>query len=88
MGSEASNAVKETFCGLSGAGALYAVYWQILNPASGKILRRLGFVSAGKRNILNEYDAVRAMSFHNFELWRLRETEEAVLLDVAKEAAT
>lgn len=84
---EACVAVRDAFAALQGDGLLYAVYWEQLNPASGRILRRLGFEDAGHRMVLEEYDAARALSFRDFELWRLRETEAAKLPGAAREAA-
>ena len=86
--SEACAAVRDAFCGLSRPGDLYAVYWQILNPASGRILRRLGFRDAGTKALLDEHSADQVMSFHKFELWRLSKADGLGLLDTAKEAAT
>ncbi|MCA8909698.1 MAG: GNAT family N-acetyltransferase [Rhodospirillaceae bacterium] len=85
--SEAGPAVMEAFCRLPTAGSLYAVYWSSLNPASGCVLRRLGFQHVGPRQILEEYDAARALSFGAFELWRLAEAAGADLPRVAREAA-
>ena len=47
-----------------------------------------GDLDAGAKAIVDEYGAERAKSFHNFELWRLGETDDAGLLDAAREAAT
>lgn len=85
--SEACAAVMSQFRSLPGAGSVYAVYWQLLNPASGRILAGLGFEPDGTRSLLDEYDAKIATGIRNFELWRLRHAPAAerrrILIEVA-----
>ncbi len=85
---EACAAIRTAFAALPGPGDLYAVYWEVLNPASGRILRRLGFADEGHKALLDEYDEERVLSLRDFELWRVRQAEDAMLPGVAKEAAT
>lgn len=72
---EAASAVVERFTNQPDAGSLYAAYWRILNPASGRILRRIGFQDKGVRPLLDEFDAERLWGIRNFELWRLQKAE-------------
>ncbi len=69
--SEACRAVVARFRSLPEAGSLYAVYWQLLSPASGNILQKLGFAPDGYQSLLDEYDVDIAAGIRNFELWRL-----------------
>lgn len=69
--SEAAAAVLRRFDQLPEAGYLYAVYWQLLNPASGRVLEKLGFEHAGSRNLLDEYSGDIYQGIRDFELWRL-----------------
>ena len=85
--SEACAAVMARFRSLPDAGSIYAVYWQLLNPASGRILEKLGFEADGTQSLLDEYDAEIASGIRDFELWRLRTApageQQRVLLEVA-----
>lgn len=50
---------------------VYAVYWDRQNPASGRVLRRIGFRSAGRVELLHEYsrekmEGVRAWEMERF----------------------
>ena len=85
--SEACRAAMDAFCALAEPGEVYAVYWTILNPASGHILKRLGFEDIGAQRILDEYSAERALSLHRFEMWRLGELQSDALPQAAREAA-
>ncbi|MGD8348788.1 MAG: GNAT family N-acetyltransferase [Gammaproteobacteria bacterium] len=85
--SEACAAVMERFRAISNAGRLYAVYWRLLNPASGKILRQLGFEAEGSQSLLDEYGAETAIGIRRFELWRLEKTPVAQRARVAEEVA-
>ena len=85
---EACQAVMDEYQRLPDAGDLYAVYWGLLNPASGRILRRLGFKEHGHKTLLAEYSDKRARSFGDFELWRLKNAKQDELEKVALEAAT
>lgn len=85
--SEACAAAMARFRSLPGAGSIYAVYWQLLNPASGRILEKLGFEPDGTQSLLDEYDAEIASGIRDFELWRLRTApageERRILVEVA-----
>lgn len=69
--SEACDSVVSHFKSIPNSDSLYAVYWQILNPASGSILHKLGFEKDGTHLLLDEYDEETANGIRNFELWRL-----------------
>ena len=85
--SEACAAVMKRFRSLPNAGSLYAVYWRLLNPASGKILARLGFEADGSQSLLEEYDAEIAAGIRNFEIWRLANAATDQQRRIAIEAA-
>jgi RimJ/RimL family protein N-acetyltransferase len=68
---EACAPVVERFDSLPKANSLYAVYWQVLNPASGKILNSLGFQADGTQSALEEYGEETVTGIRKFELWRL-----------------
>jgi RimJ/RimL family protein N-acetyltransferase len=85
--SEACAAVMERFRSVPTAGSVYAVYWQLLNPASGKILKKLGFKADGNRSLLEEYDAETAAGIRRFELWRLEKAPAAQRARIAGEVA-
>ncbi len=86
--SEACAAVMARFRSLPDAGSLYAVYWRLLNPASGKILTRLGFAADGSQSLLDEYDADIAAGIRDFEIWRLKNAAADQQRRIAVEAAT
>ena len=48
--SEACDSVVSHFKSIPNAGSLYAVYWQVLNPASGRILNKLNFATTCNSN--------------------------------------
>lgn len=85
--SEACAAVMERFRSIPDAGSLYAVYWRLLNPASGRILARLGFEPDGSQPLLDEYDAEIAAGIRRFELWRIENASASQLARIAGEAA-
>jgi len=86
--SEACAAAMARFRSLPDAGSLYAVYWQQLNPASGNILRKLGFEKDGNQSLLDEYDAEIAAGIRQFEIWRLANAPADQQARIAVEAAT
>ncbi len=86
--SEACAAVMARFSSLPDAGSLYAVYWRLLNPASGRILAKLGFTADGSVSLLEEYDADIAASIRDFEIWRLANAAADQKRRIAIEAAT
>jgi len=85
--SEACAALIERFRSVPAAGSLYAVYWQLLNPASGKILKKLGFEADGNRSLLEEYDVESATGIRRFELWRLEKAPAAQRARIAEEVS-
>ena len=86
--SEACAAVMARFRSLPDAGSVYAVYWQLLNPASGRILARLGFEPDGTQSLLAEYGAEVAVGIRQFELWRLANAPAGDRLRILVEVAT
>jgi len=85
--SEACESVVTYFKSVPNAGSLYAVYWQVLNPASGRILEKLNFVRDGTHSILEEYDEETAVGIRNFELWRLAHSTNKDLPRITEEVA-
>jgi RimJ/RimL family protein N-acetyltransferase len=77
VGSEAAQAVTKRFAGHPLCGALHAGYWHLLNPASGAILRAMGFVADGFTGLIEEYGRDRLEGIRRFELWRLERTVKA-----------
>lgn len=72
-------------------GPCFATYWDLLNPISGRLLSKLGFVPAGRRLLaedLGEGAQERLMSVVGFELWRLAEASSEDRAVVAEQAAT
>jgi len=51
-------------------GHVYAVYWDRQNPASGRVLRRIGFRSAGRVELLQEYARDKLEGIRAWELER------------------
>ncbi len=86
--SEACDSVISHFRSIPNSDSLYAVYWQVLNPASGGILNKLGFKKAGSQSIVQEYDEETAIGIRNFELWRLANSSGDDKARVAEEVAT
>jgi len=85
--SEACHSVINCFKSVADAGSLYAVYWKLLNPASGKILSKLGFRTDGTQSLLNEYEVGKIIGIRNFELWRLSCTSEQDIPTVIEEVS-
>ena len=85
--SEACDLVVTHFKSVPNAGSLYAVYWQVLNPASGRILEKLNFVRDGTHSILEEYDEETASGIRHFELWRLANSTNEDLPRITQEVA-
>lgn len=85
--SEACTRALDAYCKLPDAGSLYAVYWHNLNPASGRILRKLGFVEDGSRGAVEEYGLREVLSFYRFELWRIESANDADFERILREAA-
>ena len=86
--SEAARRALQAWRELADAGDLYAVYWHTLNHASGRILRKLGFVEDGPCSLVAEYGNDDVMSFIDFELWRIESAEDTEFDRIAREAAT
>jgi hypothetical protein len=86
--SEACDSVVSYFKSLPAADSLYAVYWQLLNPASGRVLNKLGFERDGTHLLLQEYDEDTAIGIRNFELWRLTNSPASKKSVTTEEVAT
>lgn len=66
---------------------VYAVYWDRQNPASGRVLRRIGFRSAGRVELLQEYTRDKLEGVRAWELERFAaQTAEARASDAARTA--
>lgn len=74
--SEAADALTQAFWSLPDAGGVYAVYWDHVNEASGKILRRCGMTETGRRALKDEYRPERCLSMFDYDLWRLRQADD------------
>lgn len=85
--SEAAAAVLQGFDRIPDAGYLYAVYWHLLNPASGRVLQKLGFENAGTRRLLDEYPEDLYRGVRDFELWRLDDAQEGDQSRIVREVA-
>lgn len=85
--SEACSSVVSHFKSIAAADSLYALYWQLLNPASGSILNKLGFEKDGTQSIIEEYDEETVTGIRNFELWRLSNSRSDNIRRIAEEVA-
>lgn len=86
--SEACDLVVSHFKSIADADSLYAVYWQLLNPASGSILNKLGFKKDGTQSIVEEFGEETTIGIRNFELWRLTNSSSDSKARIAEEVAT
>lgn len=89
--SEAADAVGEKLRSLEDLGVIYAGYWDMINEASGRILRRSGLKPMGRKPVTEEYDADRCRKMFDYDLWRLSnatlgEERDAVLCQSARRA--
>ena len=89
--SEATDAVKEELRLLPDLEAIYGVYWDMINEASGKILVRTGLRPAGRKPITEEYSPEKCRRMFDYDLWRMGEaqagpTRGRVLLQAARRA--
>lgn len=84
--SEAAGAAVGALAALPAPSRVYAVYWDLLNPASGRVLERAGFHPAGRRPLLEEYDADRLRAVAACDVWRLRHALPRDRLRIAREA--
>jgi RimJ/RimL family protein N-acetyltransferase len=87
IATEASQGLMSAFQGLVDAGELWACYWTVLNPESGRILGRLGFLDDGTPDLVDIYEPERAATLPRFEIWRLERTPTDRLRAAASEAA-
>lgn len=87
IATEASQGLMCAFRGLPDPGELWACYWTALNPESGRILSRLGFLDDGTPGLIDIYEPERAATLPRFEIWRLEQTPPDRLRAAASEAA-
>ena len=85
--SEAAAAALAAFRALPGPLRLYATVWDRLNPASVRVLERVGMVPDGRMKLLDEYPRARVLSLADYELARLRGAPEGGREDLARTAA-
>ncbi len=72
-------------------GIIYGAYWDLINEASGRLLKRTGFESRGRKSVTKEYSVERCERMFEYDLWRLNtsngaEKRDAVLLQAARRA--
>ncbi len=84
---EAAGAALAAFRALPGPLRLYATVWDRLNPASIRVLERLGMVPDGRMKLLDEYPEARVRSLADYELSRLRAAPEGGRAALARAAA-
>ena len=75
--SEAAAAALDTLKGVHGPLSVHGFAWAQLNPASIRLMERLGLAHAGPQTLLAEYPEQRIMGILAFELTRLRATKAA-----------
>ncbi|MDF2233303.1 GNAT family protein [Albimonas sp. CAU 1670] len=85
--SEAATAALAAFRALPGPLSLYATVWDLLNPASVRVLERVGLVRDGRMALLDEYSEARVRSLAGYELARLRAAPAGGREGVARAAA-
>ena len=89
--SEAADALGEKLRSLDDLGVIYAGYWDIINEASGRLLRRTGLKPEGRKSVIDEYGADRCRMIFEYDLWRLSNSaagdmRDAILPKVARRA--
>ncbi|SFI05784.1 GNAT family N-acetyltransferase [Albimonas pacifica] len=84
---EAASAALGAFRALPGPLRLYATVWDRLNPASIRVLERLGLVADGRMKLLDEYAEARVLSLADYELGRLRAAPAGAREALARTAA-
>ena len=50
-------------------GVIYAVYWDLINEASGRLLNKTGLVQRGRKLATEEYDAAICRTMFEYDLW-------------------
>jgi RimJ/RimL family protein N-acetyltransferase len=66
--SEAADAVGERLRCLEDLGVIYAGCWDMINEASGRILRRTGLKPEGRKSVVEEHDADRCRMIFEYDL--------------------
>ncbi|AXI54912.1 hypothetical protein C1J05_10760 [Sulfitobacter sp. JL08] len=89
--SEAADALGERLRSLDDLGVIYAGYWDMINEASGRLLRRTGLKPKGRKSVIEEYGGDRCRMIFEFDLWRLSKAapgddRNAILSQVARRA--
>jgi len=89
--SEAADALGERLRSLDDLGVIYAGYWDMINEASGRLLRRTGLKPEGRKSVIEEYGLDRCRLIFDFDLWRLSnaapgDVRDSILTQVARRA--
>ena len=89
--SEAADALGERLRSLDDLGVIYAGYWDMINEASGRLLRRTGLKPEGRKSVIEEYGVDRCRMIFEFDLWRLSKAASgdergSLLVQVARRA--
>lgn len=89
--SEAADMLGERLRSLDDLGVIYAGYWDLINEASGRLLRRTGLKPEGRKSVIEEYGLDRCRLIFEFDLWRLSsaapgDVRDSILSQVARRA--
>lgn len=85
---EACKTIISAFKENPAADSLFALYWHKTNPASGRVLEKLGFKWRGTHPFLSGwYDEGKAIGIRKFELWRLTNSPPKDIDRVIREVA-
>ncbi|MEM6634767.1 MAG: GNAT family protein [Pseudomonadota bacterium] len=84
---EAVDAIAERLWAIPNIGQIYGVYWDGINPASGKLLARAGLRPAERCAVLHEYSVEKCRLIHDFDIWRLAEAPLQTKAAVAAQSA-
>ncbi|MEK6216803.1 MAG: GNAT family N-acetyltransferase [Boseongicola sp.] len=87
--SEAADAFGKKLGSMDDLGVIYALYWDMINQASGRVIQRTGLSPKGRKPITEEYDAGKCRNMFEYDLWRLSEAEpgkdrDKVLVQVSR----
>jgi RimJ/RimL family protein N-acetyltransferase len=66
---EVADSLGEKLRGLPDLGVIYAIYWDLINEASGRLLTRTGLVQRGRKLVTVEYDAAHCRTMFEYDLW-------------------
>lgn len=76
--SEVADRFGEMLKTMPDLGVIYAWYWDMINEASGRVLRRTGFSPKGRKLVSHEYNTERCHTLFNYDLWRLTQARDGV----------